>query len=285
MVRWRQCTVSQAEGRSTSTDWSTTAWSRPATAYGTGATNPPPPGVGRRQSSSFSASSSGSGGAASSAIVRQPDHYDLPVRPQYQQQGTGGLGAPSRAVRLFVSIYLWRPGREGEEASVLFWFCWWDCGAWMLFDVVAIIWSYFLVAVWLDTASGRDRGLGSFFWGGDLNRGTINSRCSTVYWSVSVWYGMVWWLSGERGGKKRLINRTRDFLFPNHFFSPLLRYFTNSPRRVEPVGSSKTWALVCGIHPRTEFFWTAPPHCFLTMLYCTVLFFPSFFQELRRRPT
>lgn len=96
--------VSQAEGRSSSTDWSSTAWSRPATSYGTGATNPPPPGMGARQPSGLS-NSSGSV-AGSSAIVRQPDHYDLPVRPQSSyQQGAGGLGAPSRAVSLVFEVW------------------------------------------------------------------------------------------------------------------------------------------------------------------------------------
>ncbi|CBJ26106.1 Mx1, Mx-like dynamin-related GTPase [Ectocarpus siliculosus] len=83
--------LAQAEGRSTSTDWSSTAWSRPAanaaaasgtsTSYGAG-------GLGGRQSSGGS-STTGAGGA------RQPDHYDLPVRPA-QGGAAAGLGAPSR---------------------------------------------------------------------------------------------------------------------------------------------------------------------------------------------
>lgn len=111
--------VSQAEGRSSSTDWSSTAWSRPATSYGTGATNPPPPGMGARQSSGVS-NTSGSG-AASSVIVRQPDHYDLPVRPQSSyQQGASGLGTPSRAVRGFVHEVWGKTGFLGGGLKFMF---------------------------------------------------------------------------------------------------------------------------------------------------------------------
>eukprot|EP00903_Cladosiphon_okamuranus_P010659 g10077.t1 len=86
--------LAQAEGRSSSTDWSSTAWSRPSPNYSTGAAAAPgssssfATGVGGRQTSG------GSGGGGGGA--RQPDHYDLPVRPT--QGGTAaGLGAPARS--------------------------------------------------------------------------------------------------------------------------------------------------------------------------------------------
>lgn len=69
----------QAEGRSSSTDWGSTAWSRPAPTYST----PPASGLGGRQSS----------GSSAASLARQPDHYDLPVRPN--RPGGGGVGAGS----------------------------------------------------------------------------------------------------------------------------------------------------------------------------------------------
>eukprot|EP00752_Nemacystus_decipiens_P002787 g2603.t1 len=90
--------LAQAEGRSSSTDWSSTAWSRPAPNYSTGAAAAPgssnsfAAGLGGRQTSGGDSGGRGGGGAM------QPDHYDLPVRPT--QGGTAtGLGAPARSAQ------------------------------------------------------------------------------------------------------------------------------------------------------------------------------------------
>lgn len=92
----------KAEGRSTSTDWSSTAWSQPAPSYPSNSAGAAAPstassrfaggnGANNSNSSSGRQSSTPSAGPSGAAFTRQPDHYDLPVRPN-QQGGGGGDG-------------------------------------------------------------------------------------------------------------------------------------------------------------------------------------------------